>query len=228
MTGREISEKIKNSERKTPVKAYISASEKPNMPNCKVFGSSVFFVAFGAWEDMERYLSERADKIRDIEVEVASRKTALCQADLLSVDARVEYGAHIREGAVIGKGSVIMHGAVINSGAVIGDGTMVDMNAVVGSCAVIGKNSHIGACVVIAGVLEPPSALPTRIGDGVLVGAGAVVLEGICIGDNAVIGAGAVVTHDIPSGAVALGVPAKVVKSRDDIGEKADINGDLR
>ena len=77
-------------------------------------------------------------------------------------------------------------------------------------------------------MLEPPSALPTRIGDGVLVGAGAVVLEGICIGDNAVIGAGAVVTHDIPSGAVALGVPAKVVKSRDDIGEKADINGDLR
>ena len=210
MTGREISEKIKNSERKTPVKAYISASEKPNMPNCKVFGSSGFFVAFGAWEDMERYLSERADKIRDIEVEVASRKTALCQADLLSVDARVEYGAHIREGAVIG------------------DGTMVDMNAVVGSCAVIGKNSHIGACAVIAGVLEPPSALPTRIGDGVLVGAGAVVLEGICIGDNAVIGAGAVVTHDIPSGAVALGVPAKVVKSRDDIGKKADINGDLR
>ncbi len=57
MTGREISEKIKNSERKTPVKAYISASEKPNMPNCKVFGSSVFLwlSAHGRiWRDIFR------------------------------------------------------------------------------------------------------------------------------------------------------------------------------
>ena len=52
MTGREISEKIKNSERKTPVKAYISASEKPNMPNCKVFGSSVFFRRMGGYGEI--------------------------------------------------------------------------------------------------------------------------------------------------------------------------------
>ncbi len=228
MTGREISEKIKSSERKTPVKAYISASEKPDIPNCKVFGGSEFFVVFGAWEDMERYLSEKADKIHDIETEVTARKTALGSVGLLSVDARVERGAQIREGALIGKSAVIMHGAVINSGAVIGDAAMIDMNAVIGSCAVIGKNSHVGACAVIAGVLEPPSAIPTRIGDGVLVGAGAVVLEGISVGDDAVIGAGAVVTHDIPDGAVAIGVPARIVKSRGDIGKKADINGDLR
>lgn len=228
MTGREISEKIKSSERKTPVKVYISASEKPDIPNCKVFGDSGFFVVFGAWEDMESGLLRQADKIRDIEVEVISRKTALGSVGLLSVDARVERGAHIREGAVIGKNVVIMHGAAINSGAVIGNGTMIDMNAVIGSCAVIGKNSHIGACAVIAGVLEPLSAVPTRIGDGVLVGAGAVVLEGISVDDDAVIGAGAVVTHDIPSGAVAIGVPARIVKNRSDIGKKADINGDLR
>lgn len=228
MTGREISERIKKSERKTPVKAYISVTERPCIPNCRVFGTAGFFVVFGAWEDIEEYLSDRADKINDTEVEVISRKTVLGQAQLLSVDARVECGAHIRERAEVGKGAVIMHGAVINSGAIIGDGAMVDMNAVVGSCAQIGKNSHIGSCAVIAGVLEPPSALPTKIGDGAFVGAGAVVLEGVCVGDNAVIGAGAVVTHDIPCGAVAVGVPAKVIKKRDDIGQKADINGDLR
>lgn len=48
------------------------------------------------------------------------------------------------------------------------------------------------------------------IGDGVWIGANAVVLMGVHIGDNAVIGAGAVVTKDVPSGALAIGVPATV------------------
>lgn len=105
---------------------------------------------------------------------------------------------------------------------------MIDMNAVVGSCAEIGKNAHIGACAVIAGVLEPPSAVPTRIGSGAFIGAGAVVLEGVSVGDNAVIGAGAVVTRDVPSSTVAVGVPARATGKRAADFAKADINGDLR
>ena len=53
MTGKEISERIKKSERKTPVKAYISSVVKPMLPKCRIFGENGFFVAFGAWEDME-------------------------------------------------------------------------------------------------------------------------------------------------------------------------------
>ncbi len=45
-------------------------------------------------------------------------------------------------------------------------------------------------------------------------GAGAIVLKGVSVGDGAVIGAGAVVTHDIPAGTVAMGVPACVVGKR--------------
>lgn len=52
------------------------------------------------------------------------------------------------------------------------------------------------------------------IGDDVYVGSGAVVTPGVTIGRGAVIGAGAVVTHDVPEYAVALGVPARVVRSR--------------
>jgi serine O-acetyltransferase len=48
------------------------------------------------------------------------------------------------------------------------------------------------------------------IGDGVFIGAGARVLGGISIGDGAVIGANAVVTNDIPAGATAVGIPARV------------------
>ena len=56
----------------------------------------------------------------------------------------------------------------------------------------------------------------TIIGNDVLIGANVMVFDGVTIGDGAVIGAGAVVTKDIPPYAVAVGVPAKVVKYRFD------------
>lgn len=56
----------------------------------------------------------------------------------------------------------------------------------------------------------------TRIGNDVFIGANVTVLDGVTIGDGAVIGAGAVVTEDIPAYAVAVGVPARVVKYRFD------------
>lgn len=55
---------------------------------------------------------------------------------------------------------------------------------------------------------------PIEIGSDVFIGANATVLENVKIGDGAVVGAGAVVTRDIPPFAIAVGVPAKVVKYR--------------
>ena len=57
------------------------------------------------------------------------------------------------------------------------------------------------------------SAKPITVGDSVWFGGGVRVLPGVTIGDNVVIGAGSVVVHDIPSNSVAVGNPAKVVKS---------------
>ena len=54
------------------------------------------------------------------------------------------------------------------------------------------------------------------IGNNVFIGAGSIVLPGVTIGNNVVIGAGSVVSRDIPEGSVAVGIPAKVVKSLDD------------
>lgn len=54
----------------------------------------------------------------------------------------------------------------------------------------------------------------TTIGNDVWIGAKAVIIDGVTIGDGAVVGAGAVVTKDIPPFAVAVGVPARVIKYR--------------
>jgi len=55
--------------------------------------------------------------------------------------------------------------------------------------------------------------VPTLVKRGASVGSAAVILCGITIGENALIGAGAVVTHDVPDGAIVIGVPARVIES---------------
>jgi len=106
-------------------------------------------------------------------------------------------------------------GAVINIGAEVGEGSMVDMNAVIGARGTLGKNVHLGAGAVIAGVLEPPSKSPVIIEDDVMIGANAVILEGVRVGKGSVIAAGSVVIDDIPENSVAAGSPAKVIKIKD-------------
>ena len=108
-----------------------------------------------------------------------------------------------------------MMGAVINIGAVVGKGTMIDMGAVLGGRATVGANCHIGAGAVLAGVVEPASATPVIVEDGVLVGANAVVIEGVHIGKNAVVAAGAIVIEDVPDNAVVAGSPARIIKMKD-------------
>lgn len=58
---------------------------------------------------------------------------------------------------------------------------------------------------------------PIKIGNDVWIGYGAVITKGVEIGDGCVIGANAVVTRSIPPYSVAVGVPAKVIKSRGEL-----------
>lgn len=60
-----------------------------------------------------------------------------------------------------------------------------------------------------------------KIGNNVYLGTGAFVLPGVTIGDNCIIGAGAIVTKDIPDNSVAVGVPARRIKSIDEYYEDA-------
>ena len=215
MDAKAIIEKIRTAEKKTPVKAYIRTTRPLHFENCHVF-TGADMIVMGDYKDIAPVLERNEDAIEDLVVECDRRNSALPLADIKTLHARIEPGAIIRDEVEIGEGAVIMMGAILNIGTAVGEGTMIDMGAVLGGRAIVGRHSHIGAGTVLAGVVEPPSAKPVTIGDNVLIGANAVVIEGVSVGNGAVVAAGVVVTRDVPENAVVAGVPARIIKMKDE------------
>ncbi|EPD51998.1 2,3,4,5-tetrahydropyridine-2,6-dicarboxylate N-acetyltransferase [Paenisporosarcina sp. FSL H8-0542] len=232
MDAYEIISYIQHAKKSTPVKAYVNGENLQNLSfgeNTKIFGEGNSLVLFGEWSEIEAALAMHKEQISDVVVENDRRNSAIPLVDLKGINSRIEPGAFIRDQVDIGNNCIIMMGAVINIGAVIGDGSMIDMGAILGGRATVGKNCHIGAGAVLAGVIEPPSAMPVIVEDDVLVGANAVVLEGVKIGKGAVVAAGAIVTKDVPPYTVVAGTPAKVIKEIDDkTKSKTEIMHELR
>lgn len=217
MDAYQIIEYIRSSPKKTPVRVWLQTSQPVEFPGAQQFlGGNGFSVVFGDWEDIRPVLEQNQEKILSQQVENDARNSVIPLLDKKEIHARIEPGAIIREQVEIGDSAVIMMGAVINIGAVIGEGTMIDMGAVLGGRAIVGKRCHIGAGAVLAGVVEPPSATPVVVEDNVLIGANAVVIEGVRIGEGAVVAAGSVVIEDVAPGMVVAGVPARVVKKKDE------------
>ncbi len=116
---------------------------------------------------------------------------------------RVDYGQHLHVGA----------------------GTFANFGLVALDCAriTIGEHVQIGPNVQLLPPTHPldpvarregwESADPITIGDNVWLGGGVIVVGGVTIGQDSVIGAGSVVTKDVPAGVVAVGSPARVVRS---------------
>jgi maltose O-acetyltransferase len=116
---------------------------------------------------------------------------------------RCDYGYQIHVGAR----------TFINFGAVF-----LDVAAIT-----IGEDVQVGPNVLFLTATHPveaaarraklESARPITIGDNVWLGGGAIILPGVTIGENTVVGAGAVVTKDVPANVVAVGNPARVLRS---------------
>ena len=95
-----------------------------------------------------------------------------------------------------------------HGGVTIGKDTLIAMHCRILSSnhTVPDKNTQIRS--------QPDILLPTTIGKDVWLGAGATILGGVTVGDGCIVGAGAVVTKDLPPYSVAVGIPAKVVRTR--------------
>ncbi|ANU27819.1 2,3,4,5-tetrahydropyridine-2,6-dicarboxylate N-acetyltransferase [Planococcus versutus] len=232
MDATEIISYIQNAKKSTPVKVYIKGQDIADLnygPDSKVFGEGNSVTVFGEWADIQKSLKVNALVIEDFVVENDRRNSAIPLLDMKQINSRIEPGAFIRDNVEIGNNCIIMMGAVINIGAVIGDGTMIDMGVIMGGRATVGKNCHIGAGAVLAGVIEPASATPVVIEDDVMVGANAVILEGVRIGKGAVVAAGAIVIEDVPENSVVGGTPARVLKLMDaKTRSKTEIKQELR
>ena len=116
-------------------------------------------------------------------------------ARFLSHIARGLTGIEIHPGATIGRRFFIDHG----------------MGVVIGETAEIGDDVTLYHGVTLGGTSWKEGKRHPTLGNGVVVGAGAKILGPIHIGDNAKIGSNAVVVKEVPAGATAAGIPARIL-----------------
>lgn len=120
--------------------------------------------------------------------------------------AAVHPAATVAPDVSIGGGSVIMAGAVVNPGSKVGCGCILNTRSSLDHDSIMEDFSSLAPGATTGGRV--------RIGRGSAIGLGALLREAAVIGESTVVGAGALVLSDLPSGVVAYGVPARVIRPR--------------
>jgi len=144
------------------------------------------------------------------------------------IDAKGESNTGIRigSGVFVGRNTIL---SCKNGDIELGDGANIGFNCEIFSASLVRVGAHAllaAYCYLIGGdhdfsdasrpVLEQTrTSAGITVGDGAWLGAGAKVLDGVQIGANAVIGAGAVVRASVPDRATAVGVPARIIGTRE-------------
>ena len=117
----------------------------------------------------------------------------------------------IAKNVEIGQGTVLMSGAIVNTDTQIGDFAIINTKASADHDCKIGNFATLSPAATLGGNVT--------IGDFAVVSINAAVKHGVKIAEHTIVGGGAFVNKDIESYAVAVGVPAKIIKKRT-IGEK--------
>ncbi len=132
-----------------------------------------------------------------------ARKIGFIFPTIISQEATVD------ESSKVDEGTIIMPGSIINIDSSIGKNCIINTGAIIEHDCKIGNHCHITSGVHIAGAVE--------IDKLSFIGIGATVIQGIKIGKNVTIGAGSVVIKNIPDNVIAVGNPAKIIKSKNNI-----------
>ena len=106
-----------------------------------------------------------------------------------------------------GLGNYIQEGVITQAEVEVGDNSSIHIGTLIGHESKIGNSVFIAHAVSISGCCQ--------IGDGCFIGTNATILPRTKIGKWSIIGAGAVVTKDVPDYSVAVGNPAKIIRSND-------------
>lgn len=138
---------------------------------------------------------------------VGDNRERLELASLLNVEwiSAVHSTALIASTVTLGIDNVILHRSIIQANASIGSHVLVNTAASIDHDCVIGDAAHISPHATLCGHVE--------VGEGTHIGAGATVIPSVKIGKWCTVGAGSTVIDDIPDYSVAVGSPAKVIKS---------------
>lgn len=108
----------------------------------------------------------------------------------------------------LGEGSIVTAGVVLTNNIEVGVHVHLNLNVTVGHDAVLGDFCTVAPGVNVSGNVT--------VGEGCDLGTGAAIIQKLTIGAWSVVGAGAVVNKDLPANCTAVGVPAKVIKTRED------------
>lgn len=105
----------------------------------------------------------------------------------------------------LGEGLVACSHVSVTTNVTVGRHVHLNLNVTVGHDVVLGDYVTVNPGANISGGVH--------LGAGVTIGTGAAVIQGVTVGAGTIVGAGAVVTRDLPEGVVAMGCPAKPVRS---------------
>ncbi|QGY39338.1 transferase [Pseudodesulfovibrio cashew] len=129
-----------------------------------------------------------------------------CLAKGMTLTSAIHPSAVIGREVTIEPGCMICAGAVINSGATIRANTILNTGCTVDHDCVVGPHAHVAPGVNLAGTVT--------VGEGVFLGIGTSVIQGIEIGAWAIAGAGAAIIENVRPEAVVVGVPARELTKR--------------
>ncbi|AFZ59160.1 acyltransferase [Anabaena cylindrica FACHB-243] len=138
-------------------------------------------------------------------------------------DIEIESNCALDQGVILlCSGEPLSHPKIcIGSHTYINRNTFLDAieSLIIGNHCAIGPGCYItdhdhGLDPNLPPLAQPMVSKPTKIGNRVWIGANVTILKGVTIGSDTVVGAGSVVTKDLPERAIAVGVPAKVIKQR--------------
>jgi sugar O-acyltransferase (sialic acid O-acetyltransferase NeuD family) len=150
--------------------------------------SQVKVICASGFSEPRKKMVERAEKMN------------LSFANVISPLAYLATDVKIGVGNFIGHGVIICRGCQIKNHAIINYGSQVSHDNCLENFVSINPNVNLAGNI--------------SIGEGAYIGIGTSIIQGIKIGNWTIIGAGAAVIRDLPNNVTAVGVPAKVIKTR--------------